>query len=60
MEQYDLDTVYAQIFGPIFRIESSLPARVLVGDHILARLHPLKNMVKDLMIRLKWPINSMV
>ena len=39
---------------------SLLPARVLVGDHILARLHPLKNMAKDLMILLKWPINSMV
>ena len=36
------------------------PVRVLVGDHILAKFHPLKNMEKDLMIRLKWPINSMV
>ena len=36
------------------------PAKVLVGDHILAKLHPLKNTEKDLMIRLKWPIYSMV
>ena len=34
--------------------------RTLAGDHIPAEVCPLINMEKDLMIRSKWPINSMV